>query len=60
VLVSTSFKVRREPIVCTPENAFRWFIGNGIELLVVANCMQRKSEQNPALKNDYKDKFEPD
>jgi carbamoyltransferase len=60
VLVNTSFNVRSEPIVCTPEDAFRCFMGNEIELLVVGNCMLRKNEQNPALKIDYKDEFEPD
>jgi len=60
VLVNTSFNVRGEPIVCTPEDAFRCFMGNEIELLVVGNCMLRKTEQNPALKIDYKDEFEPD
>jgi len=60
VLVNTSFNVRSEPIVCTPEDAFRCFMGNEIELLVVGNCMLRKKEQNPALKIDYKDEFEPD
>jgi carbamoyltransferase len=60
VLVNTSFNVRSEPIVCTPEDAFRCFMGNEIELLVVGNCMLRKDAQNPALKIDYKDEFEPD
>jgi len=60
VLVNTSFNVRSEPIVCTPEDAFRCFMGNEIELLVVGNCMLRKADQNPALKIDYKDEFEPD
>jgi carbamoyltransferase len=60
VLVNTSFNVRSEPIVCTPEDAFRCFMGNEIELLVVGNCMLRKAQQNPALKIDYKDEFEPD
>jgi len=60
VLVNTSFNVRSEPIVCTPEDAFRCFMGSEIELLVVGNCMLRKAEQNPALKVDYKDEFEPD
>jgi carbamoyltransferase len=60
VLVNTSFNVRSEPIVCTPEDAFRCFMGNEIELLVVGNCMLRKEAQNPALKIDYKDEFEPD
>jgi carbamoyltransferase len=60
VLVNTSFNVRGEPIVCTPEDAFRCFMGNEIELLVVGNCMLRKTEQDPALKLNYKDEFEPD
>ena len=60
VLVNTSFNVRSEPIVCTPEDAFRCFMGNEIELLVVGNCMLRKDEQNSGLKLDYKDEFEPD
>ena len=38
VLVNTSFNVRGEPIVCTPEDAFRCFMGTEIELLVVGNC----------------------
>jgi carbamoyltransferase len=60
VLVNTSFNVRSEPIVCTPEDAFRCFMGNEIELLVVGNCMLRKPEQNAALKIDYSKDFEPD
>ncbi len=60
VLVNTSFNVRGEPIVCTPEDAFRCFMGTGIEMLAVGNCILRKDEQNPALKQDYKDAFELD
>jgi carbamoyltransferase len=60
VLVNTSFNVRGEPIVCTPEDAFRCFMGTEIEVLVVENCMLRKEDQDPALKLDYKDKFELD
>jgi carbamoyltransferase len=60
VLVNTSFNVRGEPIVCTPEDAFRCFMGNEIELLVVGNCMLRKNDQDPALKLDYKNQFELD
>jgi carbamoyltransferase len=60
VLVNTSFNVRGEPIVCTPEDAFRCFMGNDIEMLVVGNCMLRKNEQDPALKLDYKNQFELD
>jgi carbamoyltransferase len=60
VLVNTSFNVRGEPIVCTPEDAFRCFMGNEIELLVVGNCLLRKEQQNLSLKKVYKDEFEPD
>jgi carbamoyltransferase len=60
VLVNTSFNVRGEPIVCTPEDAFRCFMGTEIEVLVVENCILRKEDQDPALVLDYKDKFELD
>jgi carbamoyltransferase len=60
VVVNTSFNVRGEPIVCTPEDAFRCFMGTEIEVLVVGNCYLRKEEQDPALKLDYKNAFELD
>jgi carbamoyltransferase len=60
VLVNTSFNVRGEPIVCTPEDAFRCFMGTDIEVLVVGNCFLEKERQSPALKQDYKDRFELD
>jgi carbamoyltransferase len=60
VLVNTSFNVRGEPIVCTPEDAFRCFMGTEIEVLVAGNCTLKKEDQDPALKLDYKDKFELD
>lgn len=60
VLVNTSFNVRGEPIVCTPEDAFRCFMGTEIEMLVVGDCVLRKEDQDPALKRDYKDAFELD
>jgi carbamoyltransferase len=60
VLVNTSFNVRGEPIVCTPEDAFRCFMGNELDLLVVGNCVLKKSEQDPALKQDYSSAFELD
>ena len=60
VLVNTSFNVRGEPIVCTPEDAWRCFMGSEIEVLVVGNCFLRKEDQDPALKLDYKNAFELD
>ena len=60
VVVNTSFNVRGEPIVCTPEDAFRCFMGTEIEVLVVGNCWLEKGAQDPGLKLDYKDAFELD
>ena len=60
IVVNTSFNVRGEPIVCTPEDAFRCFMGTEIEALAVGNCFLRKEEQNPALKQTYTEKFELD
>ncbi len=60
VLVNTSFNVRGEPIVCTPEDAFRCFMGTGIEVLAAGNCLLRKEVQNPTLKIDDKEAFELD
>jgi carbamoyltransferase len=60
VLVNTSFNVRGEPIVASPEDAFRCFMGTEIERLVVGNCVLRKEEQNPKLMSDYKERFDLD
>jgi carbamoyltransferase len=60
VLVNTSFNVRGEPLVSTPEDAFRCFMGTDIEVLAVGNCYLRKEEQNPNLKRSYEDQFELD
>ncbi|HYM32065.1 MAG TPA: carbamoyltransferase [Candidatus Cybelea sp.] len=60
VLVNTSFNVRGEPIVCTPEDAFRCFMGTEIEVLAIGNCRLVKDAQNPSLKRDYKNAFDLD
>ena len=60
VLVNTSFNVRGEPIVCTPEDAFRCFMGNELDLLVIGNCYLRKDKQDSNLKRDYSSLFELD
>ncbi len=57
VLVNTSFNVRGEPIVGTPEDAFRCFMGTEMETLVIGNCVLAKGDQNPALAEDYTAKF---
>ncbi len=51
VLVNTSFNVRGEPIVCTPEDAYRCFMRTEMDLLVLENCVLRKEDQKP-LKED--------
>ena len=60
VLVNTSFNVRGEPIVCTPEDAFRCFMGTEMDTLVAGNCLLKKADQDEALARDYKDQFELD
>ena len=60
VLVNTSFNVRGEPIVRTPEDAFHCFMGTELDALAVGNLYLQKSEQNPALKLDYKNAFDLD
>jgi carbamoyltransferase len=60
VIVNTSFNVRGEPIVGSPEDAFRCFMGTEIEALAVGNCFLVKDRQNPALKQNYEHRFELD
>jgi carbamoyltransferase len=60
VLVNTSFNVRGEPIVCTPEDAFNCLMGTEIELLVVGNAIMRKEDQDKRLIKDYKNAYELD
>jgi carbamoyltransferase len=60
VLVNTSFNVRGEPIVATPEDAFRCFMGTQIELLVIGNCVLEKARQPTELLVDYSAAYELD
>ena len=61
VLVNTSFNVRGEPIVCTPADAFRCFMGTGLDRLAIGDCFLRKEEQDPALVvAGHEDSFETD
>ena len=60
VIVNTSFNVRGEPIVCTPEDAFRCFMGTEIEVLAVGNCYLRKEAQDQGLRKNYEQAFELD
>lgn len=60
VIVNTSFNVRGEPIVCTPEDAFNCLMGTGIEFLAVGNCILKKEDQDKSLIKDYKNAYELD
>ena len=60
ILVNTSFNVRGEPIVCTPEDAFNCFMGTDIDVLVIENYLLLKDNQNKNLLLNYKDKYELD
>jgi carbamoyltransferase len=60
VIVNTSFNVRGEPIVGTPEDAFRCFMGTDMEVLAIGNCFLCKEDQDPNLTKDYKSTFELD
>lgn len=60
VIVNTSFNVRGEPLVCTPEDSFRCFMGTEIDVLVVGNAYLEKNRQREDLKQRYEDRFELD
>jgi carbamoyltransferase len=60
VLVNTSFNVRGEPIVNTPIDAFNCLMGTELDYLVIGNCIIDKKKQNPNLKKNYSNEFEPD
>jgi carbamoyltransferase len=57
VLVNTSFNVRGEPIVCSPEDAFRCFMGTDLDTLIIGNCILRKAAQTEKANEFYKDSF---
>ncbi len=59
-LINTSFNIRGEPIVCTPEDAFRCFMGSEIDVLAIGNCFLEKEKQDYSLKKDYKDALQLD
>ncbi len=61
LLVNTSFNVRNEPIVCSPEDAYRCFMRSAIDIFVLENCLLYKAEQKP-LENDdnWQQEFELD
>ena len=60
VLINTSFNVRGEPIVNTPDDAFNCFMGTELDNLAIGNCYLEKQKQDPKLKTNYTNKFELD
>jgi len=60
VVVNTSFNVRGEPIICSPEDAFRCFMGTELDVLIVGNAILHKAEQSKELVSDYKTEYELD
>ena len=60
ILVNTSFNVRGEPIVNTPEDAFRCFMGTDIDVLAIGNCLLYKDQQKSSMKHHYAHSFSPD
>ena len=60
VLVNTSFNVRGEPIVNTPQDAYNCFMGTELDTLVLGNCYLEKNNQNKNLKKDYSKEFDLD
>ncbi len=60
IVVNTSFNVRGEPIICTPTDAFKCFMGTELDVLAVGHYILYKEEQNEALKEKYEDRYELD
>ena len=60
IVVNTSFNVRGEPIVCTPTDAFRCFMGTELDVLAIGNFLLLKEEQKESLKENYKERYELD
>jgi carbamoyltransferase len=60
LILNTSFNVRGEPIVCSPEDAYRCFMGTDIDVLAIGNCWLDKKQQLQNNKERYERKFELD
>ena len=60
LVVNTSFNVRGEPIICTPKDAFKCFMGTEMDVLAVGNYVLYKEHQDEALKENYEDRYELD
>ena len=60
LVVNTSFNVRGEPIVCSPIDAFKCFMGTELDILAIGNYLLTKEDQNEALKEKYEERYELD
>ena len=60
LIVNTSFNVRGEPIICTPTDAFKCFMGTELDVLAVGEYWLLKEDQNPSLKENYEERYELD
>jgi carbamoyltransferase len=60
ILVNTSFNVRGEPIVNSPEDAYRCFMGTQIDILVIGNYVFEKDSQKKPTNTDYKNDYKLD
>ena len=60
LVVNTSFNVRGEPIICTPTDAFKCFMGTEMDVLAVGNYVLCKEQQDEALKENYEERYELD
>ena len=60
ILINTSFNIRGEPIVCSPHDAFKCFMGTNLDVLVIENCVLDKNQQNKNLLRNYKKEFNLD
>jgi carbamoyltransferase len=60
LVVNTSFNVRGEPIICTPKDAFKCFMGTEMDVLAVGNYVLYKEQQDEALKENYEERYELD
>ena len=60
LVVNTSFNVRGEPIICTPTDAFKCFMGTEMDFLAVGNYLLNKEKQDETLKENYEALYELD
>ena len=60
LVINTSFNIRGEPIVCTPEDALKCFMGTDLDILVIENFYLKKNEQKNLSFTNYKELYELD